>query len=270
MKMFAFDLDGTLLNSDKIITPATQKALHEIAECGIVITLISGRLCSSMQKYVADIGINIPLVTLNGAEIFTNGKSGLSLINKITLQPEYADFLIQYAKKETFTVNYYFNGKLYTEKTAKNSKWIDLYIQQTGTEYHFLPSLSSMTGNSPSKVIFVGDPNEIDSLETEFRSKWNDSINICRTWKHYVEFLNKKADKGFGINMLASYYGISLKDVVVFGDEQNDIPMFKNAGYSIAVKNASDEIKASAKKVSAWSNDEDFLAHEWDLMKSSF
>lgn len=268
--MFAFDLDGTLLNSNKVITPSTQKALHEIAECGIVITLISGRLCSSMQKYIADIGMNIPLVTLNGAEIFTSGKSGLSLIHKITLQPQYADILIQYAKKGTFTVNYYLDGNLYTEKTAQNTKWIDLYIQQTGTEYHFLSSLSSMTGNSPSKVIFVGDPVEIDSLETEFRSRWDSSINICRTWKHYIEFLNKKADKGFGLNTLASYCDIDLKDVVVFGDEQNDIPMFKNAGYSIAVKNASDEVKKSAKKVSAWSNDEDFLVHEWNLMKSRF
>lgn len=269
MKMIAFDLDGTLLNSRKNITQATKQILKEISESGVLVAFASGRLCSSMLKYAAGIKQKIPLITLNGAEVFIGSENGLQQLYKITLPQKYADYLIQYAKGKGFAVNYYLDGRLYAEKNEKVRQWIDLYVQQTGTDYNFLSSLGFLKGNFPSKVIFVGNSKEIDFQEKEFRSKWNHSVYICRTWKHYLEFLNIKADKGFGLDQLAKAYDIDLKDVIVFGDAQNDIPMFRKAGYSIAVKNASEEVKSAADKVSQWSNDEDFLVHEWNILKKS-
>ena len=116
MKMIAFDLDGTLLNSGKNITQATKQILKEISESGVVVAFASGRLCSSMLKYAAGIKQKIPLITLNGAEVFIGSENGLQQLYKITLPQKYADYLIQYAKGKDFAVNYYLDGRLYTEK----------------------------------------------------------------------------------------------------------------------------------------------------------
>lgn len=267
MRMFAFDLDGTLLNSQKKITSATMQILKEISERGIIVSFASGRLYSSMLKYAADFEYKIPFITLNGAEVFVNSKDGLQQLYKMTLPLEYADYLINYAKGKKFAVNYYLDGKLYTEKNDRILPWIKLYTKQTGANYNFINSLNILKGKFPSKVIFVGNQEELDEQEKRFRLKWESYIYICRTWRHYLEFLNLKADKGFGLDRLAKAYNIDLKDVMVFGDAQNDIPMFKKAGYSIAVKNASDEVKSAARKVSDWTNDEDFLVNEWKFIK---
>jgi predicted Fe-Mo cluster-binding NifX family protein len=110
----------------------------------------------------------------------------------------------------------------------------------------------------------------MDKQESFFRSLWKDEIYICRTWDYYLEFLNPHANKGDGLTALAESYGLGIDDVIAFGDASNDIPMLKSAGLGIAVGNASDEVKAAAKKVSEWTNDQDAVAKEWEILKKPF
>ena len=114
----------------------------------------------------------------------------------------------------------------------------------------------------------MGDPSEIDKQESYFRSLWGDSIYICRTWDYYLEFLNPHANKAEGLQALARSYGLSMKDVIAFGDASNDIPMLREAGLGIAVGNAADEVKNAADKVSTWTNDQDAVAMEWKLLSA--
>ena len=67
--LFAFDLDGTLLTDDKLLSPANTRALHEMAAAGAVIVFASGRLGSSMQKIVPSTLPDVALLTLNGAAV---------------------------------------------------------------------------------------------------------------------------------------------------------------------------------------------------------
>lgn len=267
--LFAFDLDGTLLDSGKKISPANRKALKEISDLGAIVAFSSGRLGGSIEKVVETIGLDVAMLTLNGAEVYLDRSHGSKLIYHAPLSPLYADYLLDYFKADTFNLNYYVGGKLYSVSTPQTRPWIDLYYQQTSTACNFLDSFDSFRGKSPSKIIFVGEKAEMDKQESFFRSLWKDDIYICRTWDYYLEFLNPRANKGDGLTALAESYGLGINDVIAFGDASNDIPMLKSAGLGIAVGNASDEVKAAAKKVSEWTNDQDAVAKEWEILKKT-
>ena len=266
-KLFAFDLDGTLLNSKKELSEANLCALKEMAASGAIVAFASGRLGSSMMRYVPLLGFDIAMLTLNGAAVFSDSKELSNLLYHAPLPTMYADQLIDYSADKLYALNYYINDKLYSVFNGKNKEWIDLYFKQTHTEYHMLSTFDEFKGQCPSKIIFVGDPKEIDKQENCFNSVWKESVYICRTWDYYLEFLSIGANKGNGLEALACSYGIDIEDVIAFGDAVNDIPMLKKAGLGIAVKNAHPDALAAAHKVSMWSNDEDAVAKEWAILK---
>lgn len=269
-KLFAFDLDGTLLNNKKDLSPDNINALHEIVETGNIIALASGRISGSMIPYADKLKKKVALLTLNGAVVYKDAFNLSEPVYDIPLPYEYADFLIQYAYDKSFGLNYYLNEKLYAVKQANNYQWYDLYYEQTSSEYSFVQSFDHFSGKTPSKIIFIGNPEELDSQEDYFKNLWGDSVYICRTWDYYLEFLNIKANKGSGIEALANALNIELSDIVAFGDAPNDIPMLEKVGLGIAMKNADPEVKSIASRVSSYTNDENGIAQEWELLKKEF
>jgi len=263
--LFAFDLDGTLLDSGKRIRPANAAALRAMNEAGAVVALASGRLGAGVRRYVPELGLDPALVVLNGAEVFTGSGGSAPRIRYAPLNPQYAEFLTNYSAGKPFAINFYYEDKLYTAKTGGNAKWTNLYHQETGVVYNILDDFSTMKGVSPSKIIFIGDPLYIDEQEKFFRGIWNDDeVYICRSWDYYLEFMSPQANKGLGLTALCEALGIAPADAAAYGDAENDIPMLLAAGCGAAMKNAPERVRAAAKRVTELTNDEDWIAVEWE------
>jgi Cof subfamily protein (haloacid dehalogenase superfamily) len=266
-KLYAFDLDGTLLSSDKQLSSENERALYEMAESGGVIVFATGRLGSSALRYVPPHLDDVALLIMNGAEVYTGRRLGVKRVHYAPLLINAADYLITYSRGREFACNYYIDDGLYAVRNDSNGHWIDVYIDQTGSSYQFVPSLDRFAGRRPSKVIFVGAAAVIDEQEQYFRKLWGDSVYICRTWGHYLEFLDPRANKASGLDALAQTCHIGWHEIVAFGDANNDIPMLRKAGLGIAMANAPDEVKSAAARVSPWTNDENGVAKEWGLIK---
>jgi Cof subfamily protein (haloacid dehalogenase superfamily) len=266
-RLFAFDLDGTLLNDAKSLSPSNTRALHEIAATGAQIVFATGRIASSMKKYVPASLEEVALLTLNGAEVRTGRRSGEKLVHQAALSPGIADYLIEYSEGKSFVLNYYFDGTLYAIRNQCTERWINLYFEQTGSAYSFVPSLDRFRGKSPSKVIFVGSKETMDEQELVFKKQWGDSVYVCRTWDYYLEFLDPAANKAQGLDALAKFYGIGWEEIVTFGDAENDIPMLRKAGLGIAMANAPEPVRSAAGRVSPWTNNQDGVAREWERIK---
>lgn len=269
-RLFAFDLDGTLLNTKKELPSSALRCLEEMASWGSEIVFASGRIKSSISKYRDLCNFPVSIISLNGASVFCHTSNGDKQIYSSTLSSEYADFLIEYSEKNGITLNYYIDQKLYSVKTKQTEEWIQLYIKETGSVYNYLPSFDSLRGHSPSKIIFIGQPQTLDFYQHYFTELWKDSVYICRTWKYYLEFLNPEANKGIALQKVAAYYDISMEEVVAFGDSDNDIPMLKSAGIGIAVKNSTKGLIEVATRVSPFTNDEEAICYEWKLIKEKF
>lgn len=266
-KLCAFDLDGTLLRSDKTLSPANIAALTDMAACGCTVAIASGRIGSSIIKAVSSLSIDIALIALNGAAVYKNRTSTHDPVYGLTLPALYSDHLIDYAAGRNFAFNYYHDGRLYAVRNKTTAPWIDIYIEQTASPYEYVGSLDAFRGRPPYKAIFVGDKTELDIEEERFTALWGDRIYLVRTWDHYLEFLHRDATKGLALAKLAASLGIGMHEVVAFGDAANDIPMLKAAGIGIAMKNADDQTKSAASHVSVWTNDEDGVAREWERIK---
>jgi len=267
-KLFAFDLDGTLLDSSKRISPANAAAIREMSESGAMVALASGRLGSGVRRYVPELGIDPALVILNGAEVYTSSKEGAERIYYAPLAPAHSAFLTDYGIDKPVAVNFYYEDKLYTVKTGINTEYMDLYHQQTGVGYNRIDSFAAMSGVAPSKIIFVGGRPYIDELETYFRGLWDDNtVYVCRSWDHYLEFMNPKASKGLGLAVLCGALGIDMADAAAYGDAENDMPMLSATGRGAAMKNSSEKVKSSAKRITELTNDEDWVAQEWKLFR---
>lgn len=268
-KLFAFDLDGTLLDSHKRISDANAEALGEMARLGHIVCLASGRLISSVRQYTSP-RFDPAYITLNGAAVYTRESEGRSLISSTRLPAQYADHLIDYAQDKDFVLNYYIDDRLYAVKNQKTAPWIDYYYQQTRTPYEFLDTLEGFRGAHPFKTIMVGDDAYLDEEERHFRKKWDaDSVYIVRTCPYYLEFLNPDGNKARGLSALAQAYEIPHTQVYAFGDADNDTPLLTRAGVGIAMRNATETTKNAADRVSPWTNDEDGVAREWERIMAS-
>lgn len=269
-KLFAFDLDGTLLNNKKELSKENIEALQEISSNGVTVALASGRIGSCMDQYAKKLHGNTAMLTLNGAAVYRSSTDISQPIYSSTLPSGYADYLIEYSKNKPFGMNYYLDNKLYALKEEHNAHWYDLYFKETRSEYNFISSYQDLLGKKPSKMLFIGEKRELDIQEEYFRSQWGDSVYICRTWEHYLEFLNVDANKGKGIEALANELGIRLSEVIAFGDALNDIPMLERVGLGIAMKNADIAVKKAARRITSFSNDENGIAQEWKILKAEF
>ncbi|MDR0330785.1 MAG: Cof-type HAD-IIB family hydrolase [Chitinispirillales bacterium] len=271
-KLFAFDLDGTLLDSEKRVRPANAAALREMRGAGAAVALASGRIGAGVRRYVPELGIDPALVVLNGAEVYASSQPGAPRIYYAPLDAPYAEYLTDYGRGKPFALNFYHDDRLYGVRTDKNAAWMDTYYKQTGVGYAFLDDFSALRGVSPSKIIFIGGEADLDEQEEYFHSLWGEgeggSVYVCRTWGHYLEFMNVKATKGIGLRVLCDEFGIGLSEAAAYGDEENDIPMLSAAGFGAAMKNSPDRVRAAAARVTELTNDEDWVAREWELAKN--
>lgn len=275
--LFAFDLDGTLLNSQKKISEKTILAIHEMSNAGHIIVLASGRLGSSLMRYESVLNIPFSTVTLNGAAAYEGGAGHSEPIFNLPLQQKYSAELIRFYKKSRendnrwndFSINFYHSDTLYTEERNKSSEWVSLYVKETSSEYKFVNDINSLLEKEPEKILFCGKETVLNDIETCFRNKWGSSVYIVRTWDRYLEFLHKNVNKAVALERVALSHGIEMKNVVAFGDGDNDAPMLELAGLGVAVKNGTDSVKHAADKVSQFTNDEDVIAREWEIIKDT-
>jgi Cof subfamily protein (haloacid dehalogenase superfamily) len=268
-RLVALDLDGTLLNRDGRLTARSVSAVQGMAASGAVVALASGRLASSMRPHARRLGVDVALLTLNGADVYLDRARGGRLVYEAHLPAAHADALLARGTGRGFALNYYLDGRLHAVRTPATARWLALYWTRTRTPYALLPSLEPLRGRSPSKVVFVGEPAELDREERHAREAWGDLVDVCRTCDHYLEFMDPAANKGLGLRALAGAYGVEAARVLAIGDGANDVPMLRAAGLGIALRHAPDAVKAAARRVSPWDNEEDGVAREWEQLAAA-
>jgi len=266
IKLISLDLDGTLLNDKGEISEENKSILRKLAKNGVIIALSSGRMTDCVSPFAEKLKIDCPLIVYNGAMVRGRKKEKRKIIYHNPLPAKYGDILIEYCLKHKFLLNYYINDTLYSQKDPSLKKYVLIYSNQTGAKYHFLNDIRKLKGNKPTKLILITDVVNKNKFRTRdfqynyFLKKFNGKINLVKTNPEYLEFLNKKVDKGTGLKKLAEFYGIKREEIIAFGDGENDIEMIKFAGIGIAVSNAKEKVKKVSDIVLKWNNNQSAVA----------
>lgn len=250
--LIALDLDGTLLNSEQIISNNTKDYLNYLSLKGNIVTIASGRPPRSIKRYYEKLGLNGPFISYNGSYVKNNFDIDNYILKK-TIKKEYiVDFILRFEKD-------------YLENVMIEDDYNQYYLKEN-KEYTFFFHPSEMK-------VFIGDvKNEIkeDKLTFVFETKDtknNDLIsnyveshyeNIgIRYWydaPNFGEFYFKDTNKGTSLLSLAKYYGIDPSHIIAFGDAMNDFYMLKSAGVSFAMKNGAKDLQKIATHITEFDN----------------
>lgn len=257
-KLIAIDMDGTLLNDERQISPENYEAIQKARQNGVKIVLASGRPLVGFKRYLEELHLISEedyVVAFNGAIVQSTG--GNKIISKTTLGLE--DYKELYELSKNLKVNIH----ALTEDTVispKDSKYTRLESEINLIHKNIIAVEEVPEDTAILKVMFIDDPEIIDEVVDKIPETISDKYTIVRSESFFLEFLHKSVNKGTGVAALAEKLNIKQEEVICIGDAGNDMHMVKYAGLGVAMGNAFPELKRAASFITR-TNDEHGVAH---------
>ena len=255
-KMICLDIDGTLLNSKHKITLPVKNSIQRVTtEKNIPVILVSARMPKGIIFLQKELGIEFPIISYSGALILDQKQS---ILHQERLSPNDLQGIYAAAKQLQAHLSIYKEDTWYIEK---NDVWSNQESDITGIcpeiqSFDKLLTQWSKQKTGPNKLLFMADPEIIQTLKNSFAAK---SITSYCSKPTYLEIVPSCASKTNAIKYLANIRSISTKEIITIGDNYNDIDMLEAAGLGIAMGNAPDAVKVHAAAITA-SNDNDGVA----------
>ena len=257
-RAIALDLDGTLTNHEKVVTPKTREALLQAAANGAVIILASGRPTYGIEPVAECLELNQRggyILSYNGGNI-VNAKTGEKLFSQF-LPDEVIPELYAYAKEHGHALLGYAGNEIITEMPD------DQYVKEESRinkmNIRKVDNLFESLEPHPTKLLMTGDPTLMLKAEEELVEKLGDRMDIFRSAPFFLELVPKGIDKAKSLTRLLTKINLTPADLIAFGDGYNDLSMLKLAGMGVAMENAAPEVRAEADYVTL-SNEEDGVA----------
>ena len=269
IRAILLDIDGTLTNSEKVITPRTREALLKAQEKGVVLVLASGRTATGLSTYAADLDLanhNGVLVCYNGAKSLNcqtgevyfeqaltveQGKRVLAHMKKFDVAPVIDHGEYMYVNDVFFSL-------------PNQSTYPTLIIQYEGHSNNYLlcekRDLAEFCDFPLNKILTAGDPVYLQEHWREMAAPFEGELSSMFTAPVYYEFTPLGVDKVRALKDTFEVLGIDQSEVMSFGDAQNDLTMIEWAEIGVAMGNAVDEVKAKADYVTL-DNNSDGIAY---------
>ena len=268
-RLIALDLDGTLTNSDKVITPHTFEVLMRAQAAGVRLVLCSGRPTYGIAALARQLKLEENggfVLSCNGANIidWTTG----DLLFRQPLEARFLPQLLELADAHELPLLTYRGDCILA--TRNDSVYLDeeARINQMPVEVvtDFIAEASRFEGGAP-KCLIPGDPELLVELEEKMKTIFGDALSISRSAPFFLEIMAPGVGKDHSLARLLAQLGLSREQLIAFGDGFNDLTMLRFAGMGVAMANAAEEVKAVADFVTL-SNDEDGVGHaveQWVL-----
>jgi len=255
IRLMVSDVDGTLVDKDKKLTPATIAAVKRLRGAGIAFTVISARPMSGIQPLLEPLGLDEDVGAFNGGIVFRRDGT---IVSHATIDEGVARGVIALAAGEQVDTWVFADDQWFatdgdgphtgSERVSSNQEPVI-----RGDFDHLLARAD--------KITFVSDDEDrLRALYEKAHGKYGEQATIAQSQTYYLDVTALFANKGDGIAALAEANGVDLADTAAIGDQRNDLPMLRRAGLPIAMGNAPDDVKALASKVTR-ANDEDGVAH---------
>lgn len=263
-KIAASDFDGTLLRSDNTIGKYTKDAIERYLQSGGLFMIATGRMHRAIVNRLEDAGLkgyDIPLISYQGALVILPDSN--KIISSIPMKKSVALEIANEAKRQDIYFHTYIDDTLYV---SKEMPWTRQYVDYLGIDFVEVGDLieymkrelpeDNQEGRVCHKVLMMLPADKIDQKLDEFKNIFKDKAIFNTSSVNLLECISPLAGKDKAIEMIARERGLSLDDVMTFGDSLNDYTMVARAGLGVAVENAVPELKQAAKYITD-SNDDD-------------
>ena len=226
MELFVTDLDGTLINKDRQVTKKSEEIINELIKSGMNFTVATARTPATAVEILQNLDLKLPVALMNGVLIYDTKELKYIDIKDINIESTYKilDIFEKYNK----------NPLVYG--IVDNHLWVYHKEFEHAYEYNFY--INFVAFDEYEKIKSIAE--EIEKIEGINVNYYKDVYEDC----YFLEAYSSEASKANGIKYLSKY--INYKNVICFGDNLNDIPMFELANEAYATANATEEVKKIA------------------------
>lgn len=259
VKALVLDIDGTLTNSRKEITPVTADCIGRIQEKGCCVILASGRPLFGMRRYARELKLEKYggyLLSHNGARVVEYPSESVVYQNALpgALLPGLYDF----ARENGCGLATHNEDTVFS--AFEPDRYVALEAHINGMPVRVEDNFVQAVDFAIYKCFMTAQGERAGALAEELRKRYGKWASVYRSEPYFIEIVSKGVDKGDSLHRLAQAVGIRREEMICCGDGFNDMSMIQYAGLGVAMGNAQPEVKAAADYVTG-SNDQDGLVH---------
>jgi Cof subfamily protein (haloacid dehalogenase superfamily) len=245
IKLIITDIDGTLLNRNREVTPRTANAIKRAKDRGVLVTLASGRTMKGVGAYLQYASPGVPVIVYNGA----------ILVNSDSLEPLFERCLDARAVREIWARGQAHGMAMVVWKRT------ELFVNRLDGPMQYYRNLSFAMAQVTSdpgpfieganKMIWVHDGARVSAALEDLKVRPVANANWFTSEPIYLEFAPSGVSKGAGLLLAGEFCGIEPAEIMAVGDEMNDLPMLECAGLGVAMGNAPEAVRRAADTVTA-------------------
>lgn len=232
------DLDGTLLNAQHQISPATAAAIQRARVNGHAVVIVSSRPPRSVQAIAQALNLgDTPQISLGGGFMF----AGKSVLSRSQIPAEMVRQIAQRAQTSNLHLSAYLDWEWWSQRR-------DAALENEEHIVGFQASGVRDLAQAPipaSKLLAIGAPGAIADLKVEINAN-QPRLAASLSKAEYCEILPRGSSKASGLQAVCAALNYTRQEVVAFGDGDNDLDMLRFAGIAVAMGNAIDSVKAAA------------------------
>ena len=258
IRLVLCDVDGTLYDWDRILSPRTKADITRLHEEGYAFGIASGRPYEELIHYAPDWGFPFPfdiLIGLNGAELYierTKEFREYYSLSRNTLKRA-MDVMAQFEANPFM----YWHQKLLA---VKHDAMIEKSSRTSGREIVIAKDRSELWAEENAKIMFRMSEEETARAEAWLAEHPDPEYAAFKTQSTLIEFMDPRISKGFAIDQLEKTGEYVPEEILAFGDTSNDNPMLEKAGWGVCLCNGSEDTKACADDITRFSCREDGFA----------
>ncbi len=244
-ELMAVDVDGTLVNSHKVITADTLDALIGIQEQGIKVAIASGRSTFGIMPLAKQLQLEKFggfILSYNGGKI-TDCKTYETIYSEC-LPDDMIPELYEFSKKHGLSILVYEKRQIVTE--SDEDKYVLLDSKASHMAVHKVESFVDYVKFPVNKCLLTGEPEHMKELEPLMREQFKGRASVYRSEEFYLEAMPFGVDKAYGLSKLLRKLGYTRSQLVACGDGYNDVSMIDYAGLGVAMGGAADGVKIHA------------------------
>lgn len=244
IKLIVTDMDGTLLDENGHLPPGFTEVLDRLVSKNIKLVAASGRPYYTLQTNFGPIGRHLSFICENGALVVDNNK----VLYESAIDNNLVTSVIDTAREIEGNVLV-----LCAANCAYIENCSEEYLAEIRKYYTIVKNVDDLRNVTEDivKVTICNLNNSLENLNTIFKPKFEERLNVVGSGEIWIDISNKGANKGTALKNLMKTYNVSREETMVLGDYYNDIEMLAQAEYSFVMENAPEDMKQYGKYIAA-------------------